>query len=91
MRSSGSVSERECERQALPAKERRNLREGKASAQGPKGKGRAKGKAADGAALFRIDLGPNLVANKRIDAMLDELQRCLGTAQASGKKENKKK
>ena len=36
-----------------------------------------------GAARYRIDLGPNLVANKRIDKMLDELQRCLGTNQAA--------
>jgi hypothetical protein len=34
--------------------------------------------------LFRIDLGPNIVANKRIDRMLDELQRCLGVDQAKG-------
>eukprot|EP00930_Biecheleria_cincta_P067106 TRINITY_DN534_c0_g1_i2.p1 TRINITY_DN534_c0_g1~~TRINITY_DN534_c0_g1_i2.p1 ORF type:complete len:1465 (-),score=368.91 TRINITY_DN534_c0_g1_i2:53-4408(-) len=32
---------------------------------------------------FRIDLGPNIVANKRIDTMLDELQRCLGVDQAA--------
>lgn len=32
--------------------------------------------------LFRVDLGPNIVAYKRIDSMLDELQRCLGTFQA---------
>lgn len=33
-------------------------------------------------AKYRVDLGPNIVAYKRIDRMLDELQRCLGTAQA---------
>eukprot|EP00930_Biecheleria_cincta_P039257 TRINITY_DN27000_c0_g1_i1.p1 TRINITY_DN27000_c0_g1~~TRINITY_DN27000_c0_g1_i1.p1 ORF type:complete len:1619 (-),score=376.47 TRINITY_DN27000_c0_g1_i1:52-4908(-) len=31
--------------------------------------------------LFRVDLGPNIIAYKRIDKMLDELQRCLGTSQ----------
>ena len=30
-----------------------------------------------------MDLGPNIVANKRIDRMLDELQRCLGVDQAA--------
>ena len=32
---------------------------------------------------YRVDLGPNIVANKRIDRMLDELQRCLGVDQAA--------
>merc|ERR1719247_1600417 len=31
---------------------------------------------------YRLDLGPNIIANKRIDKMLDELQRCLGVNQA---------
>ena len=53
------------------------------------GKGAGRGRNAqaaaaadDGKALYRIDLGPNLVANKRIDRMMDELQRCLGVNQA---------
>ncbi|CAJ1351779.1 unnamed protein product [Effrenium voratum] len=38
--------------------------------------------------LFRVDLGPNIVAYKRIDSMLDELQRCLGTFQAKRARNN---
>ncbi|CAJ1441821.1 unnamed protein product [Effrenium voratum] len=38
--------------------------------------------------LFRIDLGPNIVANKRIDRMLDELQRCLGVDQAANPRDS---
>eukprot|EP00929_Paragymnodinium_shiwhaense_P075401 TRINITY_DN3854_c0_g1_i1.p1 TRINITY_DN3854_c0_g1~~TRINITY_DN3854_c0_g1_i1.p1 ORF type:complete len:1545 (+),score=454.06 TRINITY_DN3854_c0_g1_i1:54-4637(+) len=36
----------------------------------------------NGKDTYRLDLGPNIVANKRIDKMLDELQRCLGVNQA---------
>lgn len=35
-----------------------------------------------GSMSYRIDLGPNIIAYKRIDRMLDELQRCLGVHQA---------
>eukprot|EP00928_Gymnodinium_smaydae_P000358 TRINITY_DN10139_c0_g4_i1.p1 TRINITY_DN10139_c0_g4~~TRINITY_DN10139_c0_g4_i1.p1 ORF type:complete len:1641 (-),score=443.97 TRINITY_DN10139_c0_g4_i1:4-4422(-) len=37
--------------------------------------------------LYRIDLGPNIIAYKRIDRMLDELQRCLGTAQRTERRD----
>lgn len=35
-----------------------------------------------GQVSYRVDLGPNIIAYKRIDRMLDELQRCLGVDQA---------
>lgn len=38
--------------------------------------------------LYRVDLGPNIVANKRIDRMLDELQRCLGVDQAANPRDS---
>jgi len=37
---------------------------------------------------YRVDLGPNVIAYQRIDRMLDELQRCLGTAQAKKPMDN---
>jgi len=38
--------------------------------------------------LYRVDLGPNIIANKRIDKMLDELQRCLGVDQAANPRDS---
>ena len=41
-----------------------------------------------GTDLYRVDLGPNIIANKRIDKMLDELQRCLGVDQAANPRDS---